>query len=812
MMHFGIAFVVSVVLLGQYTVRANVASKVEALNVNKTSVNETLGNQLEADVGRPAGSVGTVDKIKVNGTVNKTLDTQPKGAVGRPADPVEDSMDGNQTEKDLINETSATNIDSGIYVLPEKWTPFCDVSTETYESIFTNHTDLISVRCRVNQMYSGIWSMADLRENLNMYNDSARKFAVDIECIDGANISLFWPIKVNNLMKFQVRGCLLVDYLSEHDSEILKLIPDSLRVLEISDIQILISINTFIHLLKNTKNTPEEYNCGHQTTVEKMTTRNVSFTFLEPPETVFANLMEIGEQFLLDSKRIAYKCDYQHLMYLDESMSSSMSVYHMSIISESAIYHELRTYNLSYNSINALKAAQLEWSAYFPKLEMYDLSHNDISALYWFELPLHQRMDRITTINLQYNNITTFTVKDLERFKQMPMVFIDLRNNPLFCNCTDSFKELLDYVHVGRYKNISNIADYSYIKDLTCAAPESVMGKTLGTLGIDDLPCDKVFITESETEYFVVPVVTLSVAVVLLAIIVLVILKYRKEVLIILYTRFHIIVPCQSSNFNDDKQYDAFVSYSSNDDEFVENFFEKLEQPSEDTNSKTFKFCLHHRDFVLGKTIFSNICNSVENSRHTIILLSRGFIKSQYCVYEFQEAFRQSIMEKKRHLIIVMMDDVPTDELPKDLKRCIKTFTYIRKDDYLFNDRLIYALSVKQKSKCVKEENSKIDTTKPKTTNAKLNKAKMPKLKIQQNGIVNQNFEYDRNETELGDVLTVVNENDVGITNDIDYDRCISTGSADTGYSSDFIPSPTSTVCSSPTYQIPENPVIESVA
>ena len=776
MMHFGIAFVVSAVLVGQYAARANVASTVEDSKVNETVVDDTWNKQPETAVDGPLGSVE--DKI----------------------------------ETDMIYDKRNKSFDSRKYVLPEIWEPFCDVSEETYESIFTNHTDLISMRCTIDQTYSGVWSMADLRENLNMYNDSARKFAVDIDCVDGANISLFWPIKVNNLMKFQVRGCLLVDYLSEHDSDILKLIPDSLRVLEISDIQILISIKTFIHLLENTKDTPEEYNCGHQTTVEKMTTRNVSFTFLESPETVFANLMEIGEQFLLDSKRIAYKCDYQHLMYLDESMSNSMSVYHMSIISESAIYHELRTYNLSHNSINALKAAQLEWSSYFPKLETYDLSHNNISALYWFELPLHQRMDRITTINLQYNNITAFTVKDLARFKQMPMVFIDLRNNPVFCNCTDTFKELLDYVHKGRYKDISDIADYSYIKDLTCAAPVSVKGRTLGTLQIGDLPCDKVVITESETEYFVVPVVALSVAVVLLAVILLVILKYRKEVLIILYTRFHIVVPCQSSNWNDDKQYDAFVSYSSNDEEFVENFFEKLEQPSEDSNSKTFKFCLHHRDFVLGKTIFSNICNSVENSRHTIILLSSGFIKSQYCVYEFQEAFRQSIMEKKRHLIIVMMDDVSTDELPKDLKRCIKTFTYIRKDDYLFNDRLIYALSVKQKSKCVKDENSKINSTKPKVHKTKITKAKRPHLKIQSTGVVNQNFAYDTNETKIDDVLTVVNENNEGNTIDIDFDRCISTGSADTGYSSDFIPSPTSTLCSSPTYQIPENPVIETAA
>ncbi|MEW8545080.1 MAG: toll/interleukin-1 receptor domain-containing protein, partial [Candidatus Thiodiazotropha sp.] len=324
----------------------------------------------------------------------------------------------------------------------------------------------------------------------------------------------------------------------------------------------------------------------------------------------------------------------------------------------------------------------------------------------------------------------------------------------------------------------------------------------------------------SETEYFVVPVIALSITVVVLGLILFLILRFRKEVLIILYTRFHIILPCQSRNWNDDKKYDAFVSYSSNDEDFVGSLFERLEQPPEDSNTKAFKFCLHHRDFVLGKTSFSNGCNSVESSRHTIILLSKNFIKSQYCLYEFQEAFRQSIMEKKRHLIIIMMEDVPTEELPTDLRRCIKTFTYIRKDDYLFDDRLIYALSVKQKSKSVNEPKSKTNlsyTNESTNSKAKISqsfdssegdsksktqklKSNRPTLTLSPYALLNENFEINNGDLNQKDKVTVVNEMNTINATDVDYDRCISTGSTDTGYGSDFNPSPTSTVCSSPTY------------
>ena len=727
----------------------------------------------------------------------------------------------------LPDDTQLTGKETRIYNLPEKWKPFCDVGSETYESDFTDLTNLISVRCNINDSYSGVWSMADLRVNLDRYNNTAEKFAFDIECTEGANISLFWPMKVNNLFKLKVKNCLLVGYLSEYNSDLITIIPDSLRVLEMIDNQVIISIVTFIEMLKNVSSTPKEYNCGHEQTIEKLTSRNTTFAFIEPPEMVMYNLVEIGEQFRLDSKRITHKCDYQHLTYLDESVSSSTSIYHMSILTENSIYYELKTYNLSHNHIGALQDTQLQWSANFPKLEMYDLSHNNISALYRFVIPLHARMDQVTTINLQYNNISTFTVQDLESFKRMPMVFIDLRNNPLFCNCTDSFKELLNFVHEKKYLIISNITDYSYIKDLQCTGPDAVKGKTLELLEITDLPCDKV----TETEYFVVPVIALSVTVVAMGIILFLVLRYRKEVLILLYTRFHIIVPCQSGTWNDDKKYDAFVSYSSNDEEFVESLFERLEQPSEENGGKTFRFCLHHRDFVLGKTIFSNVCNSVESSRHTIILLSNSFIKSQFCLYEFQEAFRQSIMEKKRHLIIIMMEEVPTEELPKDLKRCIKTFTYIRKNDYLFHDRLIYAMSVKQKAKSVNETKRKsnlstinipmkqtnnsitkineiMDTSKTTPVSNKSTKTNRPVLKLNTNSLVNDNFVYSPTEQNCKDKLTVTNEKTISETNlthldksaDVEYDRCFSTGSADTGYSSDFNPSPTSTICNSPTY------------
>jgi sugar-specific transcriptional regulator TrmB len=98
---------------------------------------------------------------------------------------------------------------------------------------------------------------------------------------------------------------------------------------------------------------------------------------------------------------------------------------------------------------------------------------------------------------------------------------------------------------------------------------------------------------------------------------------------------------------------------------------------------------------MAGKTITENIVDSIESSRHTIVIVSKNFVDSSYCLYEFEEALRQSISEKTRHLVVIVLEDVAQDKMPKSLQTCLKTFTYISKDDNIFMDRLIYSLSYK---------------------------------------------------------------------------------------------------------------------
>ncbi|RUS91202.1 hypothetical protein EGW08_001008 [Elysia chlorotica] len=80
------------------------------------------------------------------------------------------------------------------------------------------------------------------------------------------------------------------------------------------------------------------------------------------------------------------------------------------------------------------------------------------------------------------------------------------------------------------------------------------------------------------------------------------------------------------------KAFDAFISYSSKDDEFVAGtLVPALEDPK-----KGYRVCVHYRDFPVGGTITDTICRAIESSSRTILLLSQNFLKSEWCRFEFQ--------------------------------------------------------------------------------------------------------------------------------------------------------------------------------
>ena len=82
------------------------------------------------------------------------------------------------------------------------------------------------------------------------------------------------------------------------------------------------------------------------------------------------------------------------------------------------------------------------------------------------------------------------------------------------------------------------------------------------------------------------------------------------------------------------EDFDAFVSYSHHDGPWV---YQQLRPYLED-EEPAFRLCIHERDFMAGAAIAENIACGLKTSRRMILVLSKAFLRSDWCHHEFRQA------------------------------------------------------------------------------------------------------------------------------------------------------------------------------
>ncbi|XP_063074084.1 toll-like receptor 13 [Engraulis encrasicolus] len=123
-------------------------------------------------------------------------------------------------------------------------------------------------------------------------------------------------------------------------------------------------------------------------------------------------------------------------------------------------------------------------------------------------------------------------------------------------------------------------------------------------------------------------------------------------------------------------QYNAFVSYSGRDERWVvERFLPNLEQ----RGPPFLRLCLHTRDFQLGRDIVENITDGLYRSRRTLCLVSRHFLRSNWCSLEMRLGTYRLQAEHRDVLILVFLEKIPSNLLSAHhrLARLVKTRTYM---------------------------------------------------------------------------------------------------------------------------------------
>ncbi|XP_067216689.1 protein toll-like [Linepithema humile] len=316
---------------------------------------------------------------------------------------------------------------------------------------------------------------------------------------------------------------------------------------------------------------------------------------------------------------------------------------------------------------------------YCRSLEELYLSHNNIS-----DIILDGLSSTIQILELHSNNISKIRPNVLEFFRNSTsLIYLTLHDNPWECNCDTV--DFLHFIH-AEYREITNISEVSQVM---CHGTN----KSVSDMSFYD------FCPLNTTA-----IIIINVLITLTGFIICIFglyYKYQEHIKIWLFAHEWWFVT--KDQLDEEKLYDAFVSYSHDDHSFIINEL----VPKLENGPTLYKLCLHYRDCSIHECALDVIARSVQNSRRTIIILSPNFLDSVWGMMEFRVAYCQALSEGRAKMILILYDDIGLlSDLDEELKVIITMSTCIQWGDPWFWDKLRYALphqSTRPKSSITEE-------------------------------------------------------------------------------------------------------------
>lgn len=320
-------------------------------------------------------------------------------------------------------------------------------------------------------------------------------------------------------------------------------------------------------------------------------------------------------------------------------------------------------------------------------LEVLDLSEN-LLVSWWRPLFLASGVTP-QKLYLTNNKISHFSITMIQDISYLlenrgnVTVEIDFMDNVFSCDCSTMYKTYL-WLQVNGTVELKHYFDHSSFQ---CTSPDLWEDRRVAEYlsSIRSLRC--LVYKKISSLMLLVWTAPSLVTIIFVAMIVIVIYKYR------IYIRYWMFLAkialgrklikksIKSKNFQPKGyKFDAFVSYSNGDRDFVSEMLAQLE-----SSPPHLKLCVYERDFEIGSFISESVLTSIDESKYIILVISNDFAKSQWCRWETQLAeYHRLFLEDGTTydpLVLVKLGDIESKYLTTTLKYLLKTKIYHAWDD-----------------------------------------------------------------------------------------------------------------------------------
>ncbi|XP_052811458.1 toll-like receptor 4 [Mya arenaria] len=301
---------------------------------------------------------------------------------------------------------------------------------------------------------------------------------------------------------------------------------------------------------------------------------------------------------------------------------------------------------------NRIYAIKKDMFSSCKQLQFLDLSDNYLNEL---DIDVSQ-LQNIYLLNLRTNRIQSFPLavqKGLDTIINHTSLTVNLVDNKLVCSCGN-----LNFLKWILSSNISFIERASYKCTFINSTSVFIRSEFISDL---EMECHR---------YLTVIITCTALASLFLATITAAI-GYRY--------RWHILYWYYMAKLKDRAQggqqniyerlfeWDAYISYDDEDLHFVA---AKMQPELEERLH--YKLHIRERDFVLGETNSLNILNAVQQSKRTLLIISRHFLKNKWCNFEINMAMIEGIKSERGVLILVFLEKIPAAFMPRELAALLK--------------------------------------------------------------------------------------------------------------------------------------------